>query len=194
MTAWVAAPATTEAGGDEPGPGRYEIDPAHTVVGFVVRHLVVTKVRGRFLAFSGTITVADPAPLSHVEIEIQADSISTGIAGRDAHLRSADFFAVESHPLITFCSTNVSAQGPRAWIVDGDLTIRGTTRPVALDVALLPPQPSPSGTEVVTFRAATEVLRTDFGVDGPAASPSGAPFISSTALVELFVQATRSAR
>ena len=117
-----------------PVAGVYEIDGAHTSVEFVGRHLMITKVRGRFSDVRGKITIGEEPQDSHVEVEIGATSLNTGNADRDAHLRSADFFDVERYPTITFRSTAVTAQPDATWELVGDLTVRDTTREVSLQV------------------------------------------------------------
>ena len=117
-----------------PAVGVYEIDPAHTAVEFVGRHLMITKVRGRFSDVRGRITIAEEPEDSHVEVEIGAASVSTGNDDRDTHLKSGDFFDVEHYPTIAFRSNAVRARPDNTWDVDGDLTVHGVTRPVALQV------------------------------------------------------------
>lgn len=192
MRAEMASPGVVSRA-ELPHPGRYEIDPAHSVVGFVAHHLVVAKVRGRFLAFSGTITVEDPIERSHVEVEIDADSVATGVAARDVHLRSADFFDAETHPLITFRSTSVTAHGDGSGTVEGDLTVRATTHPVTLGVVSLGSRPLLTGEEAVILRATAEVEREDLGLVWDAVAPTGGLLIGHTVEIDLFVQATPSA-
>ena len=117
-----------------PVAGVYEIDGAHTSVEFVARHLMITKVRGRFSDVRGRITIAEEPEDSHVEADIGTASLSTGNDDRDTHLRSGDFFDVERYPTITFRSTSVRAVSDGTWEVVGDLTVRDTTRPVTLQV------------------------------------------------------------
>src|SRR5437763_8146128 len=117
-----------------PVAGVYEIDGAHTSVEFVGRHLMITKVRGRFSDVRGQITIAEEPEKSHVEVEIGVASVSTGNNDRDAHLKSADFFDVEHYPTITFTSTAVKPLRDNAFELVGDLTVHGTTRPVTLQV------------------------------------------------------------
>ena len=113
--------------------GDYTLDAAHTRLGFSARHAMVTTVRGAFKEFEGTahVDTANPAN-SKVELTIKADSIDTGVADRDAHLRSADFFEVETHPEITFASTDVERDGDD-WTITGDLTIKGVTKPITIE-------------------------------------------------------------
>jgi polyisoprenoid-binding protein YceI len=183
----MTAPTTAPPEIVVPAPGRYEIDPVHTAVGFVARHLVVSKVRGRFTVVTGTVTIADPIERSHVEVEIAADSIATGIAARDEHLRSDDFFAAVAHPTITFRSTAVrpAGSGACAGIVTGDLTIRGTTHPVTLDVAFLPRVDDRS----LTLRAGATVEREDWGLTWNEVAPTGGLLIGRRVDLELRVHA-----
>src|SRR5438067_2279376 len=113
-----------------PAAGIYEIDGAHTSVEFVGRHLMITKVRGRFNDVRGQITIGDEPEKSHVEVEIGVTSLSSGSDDRDGHLRSADFFDVEHYPTITFVSTSVTPLRDNTWELVGDLTVRGTTKPI----------------------------------------------------------------
>src|SRR3954453_4287877 len=117
-----------------PAAGLYDIDPAHPAVESVGRHLMITKVRGRFSDVRGRITIAEEPEDSHVEVEIGAASLITGNDDRDAHLKGGDFFDVEHYPTITFASTAVRPLREGTWELVGDLTVRGTTRPVSLQV------------------------------------------------------------
>ena len=117
-----------------PVAGLYDIDGPHTSVEFVGRHLMITKVRGRFNDVRGQITIAEDPAKSHVEVEIGVASLSSGNDDRDAHLKSADFFDVEHYPTIAFASTAVRPLRDNTWELVGDLTVRGTTRPITLQV------------------------------------------------------------
>ena len=176
---------------DRPVPvaGTYEIDPAHTAVEFVGRHLMITKVRGRFGDVRGQITIAEEPEASHAEVEIGVASLSTGDADRDAHLRSGDFFDVETYPTITFRSTSVRAAGDSTWELTGDLTVRDQTRPVTLQVDFDGANVSPLGDERIGFSAATEVNREDFGLTWNVALETGGLLVGKTARIELSVQA-----
>ena len=176
---------------DRPVPvaGTYQIDPAHTAVEFVGRHLMITKVRGRFGDVRGQITIAEEPEASHAEVEIGAASLSTGDDDRDAHLRSGDFFDVETYPTITFRSTSVRAVGDSTWELDGDLTVRDVTRPVSLQVDFDGANVSPVGDERLGFSAATEVHREDFGLTWNMALETGGLLVGKTARIELSVQA-----
>ena len=172
-----------------PVAGAYDIDGAHTSVEFVGRHLMITKVRGRFTDVSGRITIAEEPEASHVEVEIGAASLSSGNADRDTHLKSADFFDVDRFPTITFRSTSVTALADNTWEVVGDLTVRDTTRPVTLQVDFDGADVSPLGDERIGFSAATDVNREDFGLTWNMALETGGLLVGKTARIELAVQA-----
>ncbi len=144
--------------------GTWTIDPSHSEVGFTVRHLMVAKVRGTFESFSGTLTIGEDPLSSTVEAEIDLTSINTRDEQRDGHLRSADFFDVESHRAMTFRSTGIKANGDD-YVVLGDLTVKGTTRPVELDLEFNGVHPDPWGGTRAGFSAETELSRKEFGVD-----------------------------
>ena len=177
-----------------PVAGVYEIDGAHTSVEFVGRHLMITKVRGRFSDVRGRITIAEEPEDSHVEVEIGVASLSTGNDDRDGHLKSADFFDVENFPTITFRSTSVKALRDNTWELDGDLTVRGTTRPVTLQVDFDGADVSPIGDERVGFSAATDINREDFGLTWNMALETGGVLVGKNARIELSVQAIAPAQ
>ncbi|HET9547190.1 MAG TPA: YceI family protein [Desertimonas sp.] len=172
-----------------PVAGVYEIDGAHTAAEFVGRHLMITKVRGRFSDVRGRITIADEPEKSHVEVEIGAASLSTGNDDPDTHLRSGDFFDVDHFPTITFRSTSVRAKPDSTWEVAGDLTVRDTTRPVTLQVDFDGADVSPVDDERIGFSAFTEVTREDFGLAWNMALETGGLLVGKTARIELSVQA-----
>jgi polyisoprenoid-binding protein YceI len=172
-----------------PVPGTYEIDGAHTSVEFVGRHLMITKVRGRFSDVQGRITIGQDPEDSSVTVEIGAASVSTGNADRDTHLRSADFFDTESYPTITFTSTRVTALPDATWEIVGDLTVRGTTEAVVLQVDFDGATASPFGDERIGFSAATNVNREDFGLTWNVGLETGGVLVGKTARIELSVQA-----
>ena len=172
-----------------PVAGVYEIDGAHTSVEFVGRHLMITKVRGRFSDVRGQITIDEEPTKSHVEVEIGVASVSTGNFDRDAHLTSGDFFDVEQYPTITFASTGVEPLRDNTWELVGDLTVHGTTRPVTLQVDFDGGGASPMGDERIGFSAATEVNREDFGLTWNVALETGGFLVGKTARIELAVQA-----
>jgi polyisoprenoid-binding protein YceI len=172
-----------------PVAGVYEIDGAHTSVEFVGRHLMITRVRGRFSDVRGRITIDEEPTKSHVEVEIGVAGVSTGNGDRDAHLTSADFFDVERYPTITFASTGVKPLRDNTWELVGDLTVHGTTRPVTLQVDFDGGGASPFGDERIGFSAAAEVNREDFGLTWNVALETGGFLVGKTARIELAVQA-----
>ena len=172
-----------------PAAGVYEIDPAHTSVEFVARHLMITKVRGRFSDVRGQITIDEDPAKSHVQVEIGVASLSTGNDDRDAHLKNADFFDVEHYPTITFASTAVKPLREDTWELVGDLTVHDTTRSVTLQVDFEGGGASPMGDERIGFSAATEVDREDFGLTWNVSLETGGLLVGKTARIELAVQA-----
>ena len=176
-----------------PVAGVYDIDAAHTAVEFVGRHLMITKVRGRFSDVRGRITIAEEPEDSHVEVEIGVASVSTGNGDRDTHLKSGDFFDVERYPTVTFRSTSVRALPDNTWEVDGELTIRDVTRPVTLQVDFDGGGASPFGDQRIGFSAATDVNREDFGLTYNVALETGGVLVGKTARIELSVQAVATA-
>ncbi len=174
-----------------PTPGAFAIDVAHTHVGFVARHLVVSKVRGSFGEVSGTITVAEDPQSSAADVTIGAASISTGSADRDAHLRSADFLDVETYPNLTFRSTRVVRQSGSRFTLAGDLTIRDVTREVELAVEYDGVVDSPWGAQVVAFTASTEIDREAFGITWNQALEAGGFVVGKHVKVEIAIEAVR---
>lgn len=170
-----------------PQAGTWAIDPSHSSVEFVVRHLVVAKVRGRFAAFSGTVTVADPIEDSRVEVTIEAASFTTDDEQRDGHVRSADFLDVENHPSLTFVGSGPRQQGG-GWVLPGELTIRGVTRPVELAIEPLGLVVDPWGNTKAGFSASTEIERDAFDITWNQALEAGGVLVSNTVRIELEVQ------
>jgi polyisoprenoid-binding protein YceI len=142
--------------------GTWAIDPVHSAVGFSVRHLMVSKVRGTFNDFTGAITVAEDGTAS-VTAEIQVASIDTKNADRDAHIKSADFFDAEQFPTATFTSTGIRTKGDD-YVVDGNFTLRGVTRPVELALEFNGVNPGMGNGPVAGFEATTVLNRKDFGI------------------------------
>ena len=143
--------------------GTWQIDPAHSMVGFAVRHLM-SKVRGRFDEFDGQLTIADEPHRSTAHVEITLASVDTGNPMRDNHLRSADFFDVEHYPTMTFTSTGLR-EVDDAWVLDGELTIRGATRSVHVELEFLGFDPTGmQGEPRIGFEGRTSINRSDFGV------------------------------
>ncbi len=171
-----------------PAAGTWQIDQAHTCVGFVGRHLMVSKVRGQFSDVTGTIDVADNPLESKVNVTIATGSVSTGAADRDNHLKSADFFDVENHPEMTFVSTGVRPDGD-SWILDGDLTISGITNAVSLEFEFLGLVDDPWGNAKAVFSGQTEIQRSDWDLNWNVALESGGVLVSKKITLELDVQA-----
>jgi polyisoprenoid-binding protein YceI len=171
-----------------PTPGIYDIDAKHSSVEFVARHLMISKVRGRFDDVEGTITVAEVPEESSVTVKIGAASVRTGEDQRDAHLRSEDFFNVDTHPQWTFTSTAVQQAGDQ-WKVTGDLTISGVTKPVVLDVEFDGANTTPWGTTALGFSASTEIDREDWGLTYNQVLETGGVMVSKKIRVELNVEA-----
>jgi polyisoprenoid-binding protein YceI len=170
-------------------PGTWDVDRDHSNVEFVARHLL-SRVRGRFSDFSGVITVAPEATLSKVEVEIDAASIDTHQPDRDAHLRSPDFLDAEQFPKLAFASTSVRERSePGRYEVDGDLTIRGVTKPVTLDVEFLGWSDDPWGGKRAGFSAATEIDRHDFGANWNLVVETGGVVVGKKVQIELEVEA-----
>ena len=144
--------------------GTWTIDPSHTEIGFTVRHLV-SKVRGKFETFEGTITSADDVTASSVNVSVDLASVNTGTADRDAHLRSGDFFNAEENPKMTFVSTSIVEKGEGDFVVTGDLTIKGVTKSVDLATEFLGEGGDPWGGTRVGLEASTTISRKDFGID-----------------------------
>jgi polyisoprenoid-binding protein YceI len=188
-TSTATTPLTREYQGSEvPVEGKYDIDPKHTSVEFVARHLMITKVRGRFNEVAGTITVAAVPEESSVEVTIGAASVNTGEDQRDAHLRSADFFDTDTHPTWTSRSTSVVLDGGR-WKVTGDLTIRDVTRPVVLSVEFDGANTTPWGTSALGFSAWAEIDREDFGLSYNQVLETGGVMVGKKVRIELNVEA-----
>lgn len=158
--------ATTTSITDIPGyvAGAWAIDPTHSDVSFSVRHLMVSKVRGSFRTFSGTLVTGESPLDSTVEAEVDLASIDTREAQRDAHLRSADFFETDKYPTMTYRSTGVRPS-KAGFVVDGELTLKGVTRSVQLDLELNGFGQDPYGGTRAGFTATTQINRRDFGVD-----------------------------
>jgi polyisoprenoid-binding protein YceI len=166
-----------------------DIDRSHSEVAFQVRHLL-SKVRGRFEDFTGTIRFDEANPQhSDVNVFIQAASIATGDADRDKHLRSADFFDVERYPTITFTSTSVTHRGGDAYDVVGDLTIHGVTKQVTLPASYLGKAQDPWGNEKAAFEAELTLNRKDFGLHWNATLETGGFLVGDDVKVLLSVQA-----
>jgi polyisoprenoid-binding protein YceI len=183
----------TWAGTTVPSPGTFVLDAAHTTVGFVARHLMVTKVRGRFEQVEGSIEIGQDPLSSAATATIATASITTGSPDRDGHLRSGDFLAIDEHPAITFASTSVRHVGGNEFVVTGNLTIKGVTRVVDLDVEFDGVTRDPWGGERIAVTATTEIDREDFGITWNVALESGGVLVSRKVRLEIEAQAVRQA-
>jgi polyisoprenoid-binding protein YceI len=172
--------------------GTYELDPTHSRIGFVARHAMVTKVRGSFNEFvgSGYFDAEDPSR-SHLELTIQASSIDTRNADRDGHLRGNDFFAMDEHPEIRFASTAVEALDDATYRVTGDLTIKGTTKPVTVDFDFEGTAVDPFGNHRIGLEGRTTINRKDWGVSWNAALDAGGVLVSEKVTLELEISAIK---
>jgi polyisoprenoid-binding protein YceI len=168
--------------------GTWDIDASHSTVGFSVRHMMVSKVRGYFRDFSGEIVTAEDPAQSSVTARINMDSIDTRQEQRDAHIRSADFFDVGNHTEMTFRSTAVATDGAD-WTVTGDLTIKGITKPVTLALELNGFGPDAYGGTRAGFSAKTEISRKEFGVDIDMPMDGGGVVVGDKITVELEIEA-----
>jgi polyisoprenoid-binding protein YceI len=176
---------------DIPVAGTYELDPNHKRVGFVVRHLMVSKVRGNFGDATATITVTDDPMQTSVTASIQTASINTGQPDRDNHLRSGDFFESEKYPTMEFRSTGIKSHDGDEFIVDGELTIRDVTKPVELKVEFEGVGRSPYGQDVFGFSATTEINREDWGLTWNVALEQGGVMVSKNIKIEIEGEAIR---
>lgn len=167
--------------------GTWNIDPVHSTVGFSVRHLMVSKVRGTFTSFSGAIVVAQDGTPS-VRAEIDVNSLDTRNEQRDGHIRSADFFDVEAHPTATFVSTSVDADGDD-FLVHGDFTLKGVTRPVDLKLEFNGVNPGMGHGAVAGFEATTVINRKDFGIDIEMPLETGGSVVGDKITITLEIEA-----
>ncbi|MFC9546356.1 YceI family protein [Streptomyces sp. NPDC056956] len=193
-----AATATAPAAAAAPDlsalTGDYTIDPSHTTIGFVARHAMVTNVKGSFKEFTGSLHLdgSDPSK-STASIDVVMDSIDTGSADRDGHLKSADFFKTDEFPTMTFRSTQVEAADDGEYRVTGDLTILGTTRPLTIDVEYNGAATDPFGNQRVGFEGKAEILRSDWGLSWNAALETGGFLVSDKIKLNFDISAIRNA-
>ncbi|MGX7828054.1 YceI family protein [Actinokineospora sp. 24-640] len=174
--------------------GAYAIDPAHSRVGFVARHAMVTKVRGGFNEFEGTAVLDGAAPeKSTVALTIQVASIDTRNGQRDEHLRANDFLDVANHPAITFASTAIAHDGGADFQVTGDLTIKGVTREITFPLEFQGSATDPFGNERVGFEGALTINRKDYGVSWNVALEAGGVLVSEKVTLEFEISAIKSA-
>ncbi|GAA2604329.1 YceI family protein [Streptomyces roseoviolaceus] len=174
--------------------GDYTIDPAHSTIGFVARHAMVTNVKGGFQDFTGTLRLdgTDPSQ-SSASLDVVMDSIDTGNADRDGHLKSADFFKADEFPTMTFRSTEAESLGGDDYRITGDLTILGTTRPLAIDLEFNGAAKDPFGNERVGFEGKAEILRSEWGLTWNAALETGGVLVSDKIKLNFDISAIRNA-
>lgn len=189
----VPIPTRTIDGVELPAAGRYALDLSHSSVAFSVRHLMVSKTKGRFADFGGVVTIGEDPLDSSVEVEIQATSIDTRDDARDAHLRSPDFFDVEAHPVITYRSTSVAPTPTGAWAVQGELTVAGITQSVPLIVAFEGGVVDPWGGARIGFEAHAELDREAFGLSWNQALEAGGVLVGKTVKIDIEAEAVAQA-
>jgi polyisoprenoid-binding protein YceI len=179
----------SETAVDIPGyvAGTWNVDPVHSEVSFVVRHMMVSKVRGRFDTFSATVITADDPLKSSVTASVDLNSVNTGAPDRDNHIRSADFFHIEQHPTMTFTSTGVRQHGDE-FLLDGDLTLRGITKPVTFKLEVNGFGPDAYGGTRAGFSATTEINRNDWGVSYNGPIPGGGVAVSEKVTINLEIE------
>jgi polyisoprenoid-binding protein YceI len=172
----------------------WTIDPSHSTVGFAVKHMMISTVRGRFANFTGTVALDEANPAnSSLDVTIDAASIDTRAEQRDGHLRSADFFDVEQHPSLTFRSKRIEGDPNRTFKVIGDLTIRGVTREVTLDAAFEGSGKDPWGNERRAFSARGKVNREDYGLRWNQALETGGILVGNDVKIEIESQFLKAA-
>ena len=189
MTETMPAAAATRvvAGAELPAPGRWQIDPGHTEVAFIGRHFLLTKVRGRFTGVTGAIVVAEDPGESTAEITIVVASVDSGSQARDDHLRSADFFDTAQHPTATFTGHTATWQGASG-VLEGELTIRGVTRRVALRVEYLGHVADPWGGHRAIFTASGTHNREDWGLTWNQVLDGGGLLVSTQIRIEIEIE------
>jgi polyisoprenoid-binding protein YceI len=171
--------------------GTWAIDPVHSSIGFSVRHLMVSKIRGVFTNFSGAVVVAEDGTPS-VTAEIAIDSLNTNNEQREAHLKSADFFDAEKYPTATFRSTGVRTNGDN-YVLDGEFTLKGITKPVSLDLEFNGVNPGMGHGEVAGFEASVVLNRKDFGIDIDMPLETGGTVVGEKVTVTLSIEALKQA-
>lgn len=182
----------TVSGTTVPEAGTYEIDPAHSSARFQVRHLGLSKVKGSFERFGGVVVIAEDPTASRVDVELQADSFTTGAEDRDNHVKSADFLDIENHPTLTFRSTGVRQDGD-GWKVDGELGVKGISRPVTLDVDFEGSGKDPWGNDRIAFTASGEIDRSEWGINWNQSLETGGVLVGKKVKLSIDVQAVAQA-
>jgi len=177
-----------------PAAGTWSVDPSHSSVGFVARHMAVAKVRGSFTSYTVDLHIAEDPTQSSLSVDIDATSFTTGDQGRDGHVKSGDFLDVETFPTITFASTSVApGKDDDEWTVAGDLTIHGVTKPVELKVELSGVAADPWGNDRAIYEAATEIDREDFGLTWNQPLAGGGVLVGKKVKIELEIESVRQA-
>lgn len=179
------------AGTQLPPPGRWNIDPNHSKVIVTARHIGLASVRGWLRDVSGAIHVAEPIERSVVDVEIKADSIDTGVKTRDDHMRSPDFLDAANYPVIRYRSGSVSPHGDDRWVINGELTIMATTRPVPVHMTYLGMGPDPWGGTRMGFRATAELYRDDFAMKYNELVRAGIAVAGTKLYVEMDIEAVQ---
>ncbi|MFF5634576.1 YceI family protein [Streptomyces sp. NPDC012825] len=174
--------------------GDYTIDPAHSSIGFTVRHAMVTNVRGTFAEHEGTLRLDGTDPgASTASIDVRIASVDTGIADRDNHLRGGDFFDAERFPLMSFRSTRAEQLGGDKYRITGDLTIKDVTRPLSIDLELNGSATDVYGNERVGFEGSAEILRSEWGLTWNAALETGGVMVSDKVRLTFDISAIKNA-
>ncbi|WP_017587330.1 YceI family protein [Nocardiopsis ganjiahuensis] len=173
-------------------PGTWKIDTAHSIVGFSVRHMMVSKVRGRFEKFDATLTVPEDPTKASVEATIDAGSINTDNSDRDNHVRSADFFETDNYPDFIFRSTGIEAKG-EDFVLKGELTIKKKTRPIELSLEFNGSTVDPYGLDRAGFAASTTISRKEFGVDIEMPMDGGGVVVGDKITITIDAEFTRQA-
>lgn len=190
MTDTPTLPTRDVGGLTVPQPAVCDIDPSHSELSFSVRHMMVSKVRGRFGDVTGSITFAEDLQDSTVEVTIGVGSVDTGVPDRDGHLKSEDFFDAETFPQITFRSTGVKDQAGDTFTLEGDLTVRDVTRPVSFAVTYNGLGQNPWGGGVVGFEGQVEIDRGDFGLSWNQTLETGGVLVGKVATIDIAVEAS----
>ena len=176
---------------DQLSPGDWNIDPVHSTVGFVARHMMIAKVRGRFTSFSGTIHIAEDPVQSWVEASVDLESVTTGDLQRDTHLRSPDFFDIEKYPTMMFRSTSIKPDRDH-YIMTGDLTVAGQTRTVDFKLEFEGVEKDPWGGTRAGFTAEADISRKDWNLTWNVALETGGVVVGDKVKIELEVEAVKA--
>ena len=180
-----------EAGTEVPVAGAYGLDASHSHVGFSVRHAMVSRTKGQFAEVTGTVHIAENPVESWVEVDIPVASLDSRDEKRDGHLLSADFFDAENHPSLHYRSTKVTPADDSRWVVEGELTIKGVTRPVGLEVTFEGGAKDPWGNSRIGFTAHAEVNREDFGLTWNQALEAGGVLVGKQVKIDIEAEAVQ---